>query len=81
MNQLLGTLEELGYVVRSAAPDERGARIVRFTKRGHAAYGKMADILQDIEREWSAALGPRRFAELKTLLGALWDSPLIRLQA
>jgi DNA-binding MarR family transcriptional regulator len=81
MNQLLGTLESLGYVVRSAAPDESGARIVRFTRRGHAAYAMMVDILQDIEREWSGALGPRRFAELKALLGALWDSPLVRQQA
>lgn len=78
MNQLLKTLEGLGYVTRSADPDEGGARIVRFTKRGHAAYRKAEDILQDIEREWSTELGPRRFAELKVLLGALWDSPLLR---
>jgi DNA-binding MarR family transcriptional regulator len=78
MNQLLKTLESLGYVTRSAVPDESGARIVRFTKRGHAAYRKMADILQDIEREWSKGLGSKRFAELKSLLGALWDSALVR---
>ena len=78
MNQLLKTLEGLGYVTRSANPDESSARIVRFTKRGHAAYRKMAEILEDIEREWSAELGPKRFGELKTLLGALWDSALVR---
>jgi len=78
MNQLLGTLEELGYVIRSAVPGESGARIVRFTKRGHAAYEKMADILKDIEREWSRELGPQRFAHLKALLGAVWESPLVR---
>ncbi len=37
MNRLLGSLEDLGYLVRSDAPDEGRARIVRFTKRGHAA--------------------------------------------
>lgn len=78
MNQLLRTLEALGYVTRATVPDESGARIVRFTKRGHAAYGRMADILQDIEREWSKELGPKRFAALKDLLGALWDSSLVR---
>jgi DNA-binding MarR family transcriptional regulator len=78
MNQLLGTLEGLGYVARSALPQEGGARVVRFTKRGHAAYGKMVDILREIEREWAAELGPKRFAQLKTLLAQLWNSPLLR---
>ena len=41
MNQLLRSLEALGYIVRSDAPDEGRARIVRFTKRGRAAYAKM----------------------------------------
>lgn len=77
-NQLLGTLEGLGYVIRSAMPDATGARVVRFTKRGHAAYKKMAHILQDIEHEWNTELGPRRFAQLKALLGAVWDGPLVR---
>src|SRR5215472_3871258 len=40
MNQLLRSLEGLGYIVRSDAPDEGRARIVRFTKRGRAAYAK-----------------------------------------
>ena len=78
MNQLLGTLEGLGYITRSALPQEGGARIVRLTKRGHAAYAKMADILGDIEREWTAELGARRFAELKALLALLWNTPLVR---
>ena len=78
MNQLLGTLEGLGYVARSALPREGGARIVRLTRRGHAAYAKMADILRDIEREWTAEIGPKRFAQLKTLLALLWNSPLVR---
>jgi DNA-binding MarR family transcriptional regulator len=68
----------MGYVTRSAVPNESGARIVHLTKRGHAAYRETADILQDIEREWSKALGLKRFAELKALLGDLWDSPLLR---
>src|SRR6202795_4047124 len=53
MNQLLRSLEGCGYVVRSDAPDEGRARIVRFTKRGRAAYARAHDILRDIEREWS----------------------------
>lgn len=78
MNRLLGTLEELGYVMRSDAPDEGRARIVHFTKRGHAAYAKAIEVLRDIEREWNAELGPRDFAKLKELLFRVWESPLVR---
>jgi DNA-binding MarR family transcriptional regulator len=78
MNQLLRSLERLGYIARSDAPGEGRARIIRFTKRGRAAYSKVYDILRDIEREWSAELGPKRFARLKKLLMRVWESPLVR---
>ena len=79
MNQLLRSLEDLGYLVhRSDAPAEGRARIVSFTRRGRAAYARIHDILREIEHEWSAVLGPRRFAELKALLIRVWDSPLAR---
>jgi DNA-binding MarR family transcriptional regulator len=78
MNQLLGSLEGLGYIARSDTPDEGRARIVRFTKRGQAAYSKIHDILRDIEREWSAELGPACFTQLKELLCRVWNSPLIQ---
>jgi DNA-binding MarR family transcriptional regulator len=78
MNQLLKTLEGLGYIPRSARPDESGGRLVHLTKRGHALYKKIADILQEIEQELSIELGPKRFAQLKALLGLLWDSGLGR---
>ena len=76
MNQLLRSLESLGYIVRSDAPDEGRARIVRFTRRGRAAYSKIHDILRDIEREWSAEIGPRQFVQLKELLARVWESRL-----
>ena len=78
MNQLLGSLEALGYITRSDVPGERRARIVRLTKRGRAAYAKIHEILRDIEREWIAELGPRDFAQLKELLFRVWESPLTR---
>src|SRR5262245_35144310 len=76
MNQLLRSLEGLGYIARSDARDDGRQRVVRLTRRGRAAYSKIADILRDIEHEWSAELGPRQFAELKTLLVRVWESPL-----
>jgi len=78
MNQLLKTLEGLGYLTRSTAPDQGGGRVVHLTKRGHALHKKMADILLEIEHELSILLGPKRFAQLKELLGLLWDSGLGR---
>jgi DNA-binding MarR family transcriptional regulator len=79
MNQLLRSLESLGYLARSNAPDEGRARLVRLTKRGRAAYAKIHEILRDIEREWSTELGPKPFSQLKELLLRVWQSPsLIR---
>ena len=43
MNQLLGTLEGLGYVARSALPQEGGARVVRLTKRTQHAIRNGAE--------------------------------------
>ena len=74
MNQLLRSLEGLGYIVRSDGLEGGGTRLVRLTRRGHAAYAKIHDILRNVEREWSAELGPERFAELKELLSLLWES-------
>jgi DNA-binding MarR family transcriptional regulator len=77
MNQLLRSLEDLGYIARSDAPGETRARMIRFTKRGRAAYSKVHDILRDIEHEWSKELGATRFVQLKELLCRVWNSPLI----
>lgn len=78
MNRLLGSLEDLGYLVRSDAPDEGRARIVRFTRRGHAAYAKAVDVLREIEHEWRDELGPKDFTRLKEILFRVWESSLVR---
>ncbi len=78
MNRILGSLEDSGYLVRSDAPDEGRARIVHFTRRGQAAWAKAYDVLRDIEREWSAELGAKDFAQLKRLLGKVWESSLVK---
>lgn len=78
MNQLLRSLENLGYVRRDDAPDAGNMRIVRFTERGRTAFAKIVDILRNIECEWSAELGPARFAQLKQLLTQVWASHLVR---
>ena len=78
MNQLLRSLEASDYLVRSDAPEEGRARVVRLTKRGRAASAKVIEILRDIEREWTEELGATRFAQLKELLVRVWESPLVQ---
>jgi DNA-binding MarR family transcriptional regulator len=38
MNYLLGQLEQLGYLVRENAPDNRRSKRIRLTDRGHGAH-------------------------------------------
>jgi len=78
MNRLLGSLQDLGYLVRCDASGEGRARIVHFTKRGHEAYAKAIAVLREIEREWNAELGEKDFVQLKRLLGRVWESPLVK---
>ena len=54
MNQLLGSLEECGYLARSDASRTGRARIIRLTARGRAASARILEILRAIEAEWSA---------------------------
>jgi len=78
MNRLLGSLEDLGYLARSDAPDEGRARVVHLTRRGFAAWAKAHEVLREIEREWRDELGPKDFAQLKRLLGKVWESTLVK---
>lgn len=77
MNQLLHSLERLGYISRRDAKEGQRARIVHFTKRGRAAWAKIHEILAEIETEWRAALGDRDFSRLKALLCEVWVSDLV----
>ncbi|MCC6626657.1 MAG: MarR family transcriptional regulator [Chloroflexi bacterium] len=75
MNQLLNSLERLGYIERHAAAGR--ARVVSCTARGHAVWATMLDTLRTVEDEWRAELGVDRFAQLKDILLDIWSSPLV----
>lgn len=77
MNQLLGSLEDCGYIVRADAAAS-GGRIVRLTKRGREAFRRVVATVRQIEAEWIAELGEKRFSQLKLLLRLVNESPLIR---
>jgi len=78
MNQLLESMERLGYLTRSASPEDGRARIVHFTPRGEAAWQTIIEVLYEVEAEWSATLGAERFGQLKALLTEVFHSDLIR---
>ncbi len=78
MNRLLGSLEDLGYLKRTDVSRQGRARIVRFTRRGHAAWARIVETMRRIEREWSDQLGEKDFARLKELLVRVRESALVR---
>ena len=47
-------------------------------QRAPAAWAKVYKILAEIETEWRARLGAKRFNELKDLLCEVWVSDLVR---
>ena len=77
MNQLLQSLEQLGYIERSDAEEDGRARVVHLTERGNAAWFKEFEILAKIEDEWRAILGDKPFEQLKQLLAEVGVSDWI----
>jgi DNA-binding MarR family transcriptional regulator len=68
VNYLLGELERLGYVERRADPDDRRSKRIALTRRGTLAAHTIRDAVAEVERDWAAQLGKKRFAELQALL-------------
>lgn len=79
MNQLLRSLEAMGYLVRHEEQDDGRSRVVRFTTRGQNAFFRIMEILREVEEEWSTVLGAREFSELKRLLYRVWQSDLVKI--
>jgi DNA-binding MarR family transcriptional regulator len=73
LNYLLGDLERNGYIERHADPADRRARRISITDRGRALIPVIRGAVAETEREWAAALGKDRFAQLRELLLELND--------
>lgn len=71
MNQLLSSLEQLGYIERVQGERDGRARIVQVTGRGALAITIIRGVMAELEREWAVALGAARFAEFKSTLETL----------
>jgi DNA-binding MarR family transcriptional regulator len=58
----------LGYLERRPDPDDRRARRIALTDRGKSLVPVIREAVSEVEREWAAALGAERFAQLRELL-------------
>ena len=65
---LVDALERAGYVRRTPDPTDARARLVRISERGAEAVTAAAAVVAQVEAEWAAHLGSRRFAELRRSL-------------
>lgn len=74
LNYLLGELERLGYLERRPDPDDLRSKRVALTPRGVSAIEVIRQAVGEVETAWAKQLGPKRFAQLRTLLLALDQS-------
>lgn len=68
---LVDQLERTGYVRRTPDPTDARARLVRLAERGVAAQPVAAAVLAEVEDEWRAHLGERRWRQLREALTSL----------
>src|SRR6266702_7861064 len=68
LNYLLGELERLGYLERRADPDDLRSKRVALTRRGTSAISVIREAVGEVETAWAKQLGPKRFAQLRSLL-------------
>jgi DNA-binding MarR family transcriptional regulator len=68
LNYLLGQLERLGYLEREPDPDDHRSKRVALTPRGVSAVAVIRTAVAEMEARWAKQLGPKRFAQLRSLL-------------
>jgi DNA-binding MarR family transcriptional regulator len=74
VNDLLGYMEERGYLVRAPDPTDGRARIVRLTPKGHRLDDVVYEAAGSAESAIVELLGARRFAQLRQSLDEITDS-------
>jgi DNA-binding MarR family transcriptional regulator len=68
LNYLLRELERLGYLERRPDEDDARSRRIVLTDRGWALVPVIREAVAEVEQDWARELGPKRFAQLRTLL-------------
>jgi DNA-binding MarR family transcriptional regulator len=72
-SQQVAALESAGYVERRPSETDGRAVVVVQTARGRALLAEALDVVEALEAEYAAVLGPRRLAALKSSLTALLE--------
>ena len=76
LGELVDDLERLGYVTRRPDPDDRRAKRIVLTERGHACVDAGLRTIADLEALLGRRLGRRRLAELHQTLGLILEIDL-----
>jgi DNA-binding MarR family transcriptional regulator len=71
VNDLLGHLEQRGYLVRQPDPADGRARVVRLTAKGQRLEKTVNLQAQAAEAQIAEMLGPRRFGQMRNALQQL----------
>jgi len=68
VGQLVDDLAALGMVERATDPDDSRAKLIRFSRRGHAALLHGLGVLRALQDDLGARVGARRMRELHETL-------------
>jgi DNA-binding MarR family transcriptional regulator len=68
---LVDQLERAGYVERASDPTDARARLVRIADRGAKAIPLAAQVVAEVEAEWTAYVGKQRMQQLHQILTQL----------
>jgi DNA-binding MarR family transcriptional regulator len=71
VGEIVGDLEELGWVERIPDPADRRAKLVRLTARGQAVQNAARATFAEIEAEWGERIGKKKVADLRAALEEL----------
>jgi DNA-binding MarR family transcriptional regulator len=71
LSQLARSIEQAGFIERVPHPTDGRSVILRHTPDGRRSLVDVLEILDEIESEYAARMGPARFAEAKRLLAEL----------
>jgi DNA-binding MarR family transcriptional regulator len=68
VGQLIDEMEAAGVVERIADPDDKRAKLVRFTRRGAEVIGIGLSTLHEVQRELEQKIGKAEMARLNDIL-------------
>jgi DNA-binding MarR family transcriptional regulator len=75
MLQIVDDLEQGGYLVRSADPTDRRAKLVSLTDDGLAAMRRTRDLIASMEAHYAQLLGAERYEAMRDALAELARPP------